>query len=316
MKKLRIVFFGTPDFAVASADAIFEAGYEIAAVVTAPDKHAGRGHRLLESPVKQWAMRHNLPVLQPSNLKEEKFLEDLKSFKANLFVVIAFRMLPEIVWNMPELGTFNLHASLLPRYRGAAPINHAIIAGETVTGVTTFFLKHEIDTGDIILQRSIEIDPSDNAGSLHDKLMHLGAQVSLETLQKISSGDIDPIPQANTGLEATPAPKIFHETCFINWNTGSTRIKNFVRGLSPYPAARTYLQFPCGPREEYKIFEIGITDNVARLAPGELRIEDGKILIGSADNVMEILSLQAQGKRRLNSRDFLNGLRKNTSSPK
>ena len=209
-KKLRIVFLGTPEFAVESLDRIHSAGYDIAAIVTMPDKPAGRGHRLLQSPVKQWAVAHDIKVLQPVSLKDPEFIGELQSLNANLFVVIAFRMLPEVVWRMPELGTFNLHASLLPRYRGAAPINHAVMNGDKTTGVTTFFLKHEIDTGDIIAQRSIEIDPDEDAGSVHDRLMHLGADLTLETLQSIVDGTLHTISQEQlltSGEEPTPDRK-------------------------------------------------------------------------------------------------------------
>ena len=239
-KKLRIVFLGTPEFAVESLDRIHSAGYDIAAIVTMPDKPAGRGHRLLQSPVKQWAVAHDIKVLQPVSLKDPEFIGELQSLNANLFVVIAFRMLPEVVWRMPELGTFNLHASLLPRYRGAAPINHAVMNGDKTTGVTTFFLKHEIDTGDIIAQRSIEIDPDEDAGSVHDRLMHLGADLTLETLQSIVDGTLHTISQEQlltSGEEPTPAPKIFRDTCRIDWNRNAADIHNHIRGLAPYPAA-------------------------------------------------------------------------------
>lgn len=306
--KLRIVFFGTPEFAVESAKAIYNAGYEIAAVVTAPDKIGGRGHKLLQSDVKQWAIANNLPVLQPVNLKDEEFLQHLKGLDANLFVVIAFRMLPEAVWTMPSLGTFNLHASLLPRYRGAAPINHAIMNGDTETGVTTFFLRHEIDTGDIILQQSIKIEENDNAGSLHDKLMHLGAEVTLRTLDLIGKDEVNAVPQSAISAESSPAPKIFHHNSMIDWNLPADETRNFVRGLSPYPAARANLQFPLNNKEEYKIFEVKtVSEQLAD--PGKVLVADGKIFVGCGKGSLEILSLQAQGKRRLEARDFLNGLK-------
>ncbi|MDE6503967.1 MAG: methionyl-tRNA formyltransferase, partial [Muribaculaceae bacterium] len=272
-KKLRIVFLGTPEFAVESLDRIHSAGYDIAAVVTMPDKPAGRGHKLLQSPVKQWAVAHDIKVLQPARLKDPAFVDELRSLNANLFVVIAFRMLPEIVWQMPELGTFNLHASLLPRYRGAAPINHAVMNGDTKTGVTTFFLKHEIDTGDIIAQRSIDIAPDEDAGSVHDRLMLLGADLTLETLQSIVDGTLRTISQdelLTAGEEPTPAPKIFRETCEIDWNRTAAEIQNHVRGLAPYPAAWTRLTLP-GQTDaiEMKVLKVKTSDN-SQLAPGEV----------------------------------------------
>lgn len=309
MNKLRIIFFGTPEFAVNSADAIFKAGYDIAAVVTMPDKEAGRGHKLFQSPVKQWALKHSIPVLQPVKLKDSDFINELKAFGANLFVVIAFRMLPEVVWSMPELGTFNLHASLLPDYRGAAPINWALINGEKETGVTTFFLQHEIDTGDVIMQEKIAIDDCDDAGTLHDKLIELGAKVTLATLRSIEAGNYTTQTQASLGGCYKTAPKIFHETCFIDWNKTSREIINFVRGLSPYPAARAMLQFPKNAKEEYKVFQVMESHSGRKIQPGEAFIEKDKLLIGCADGCVEILSLQPQGKRRMDVKDFLNGLR-------
>ncbi|MDE5647560.1 MAG: methionyl-tRNA formyltransferase [Muribaculaceae bacterium] len=311
-KKLRIVFLGTPEFAVESLDRIHSAGYDIAAVVTMPDKPAGRGHKLLQSPVKQWAVAHDIKVLQPARLKDPAFVDELRSLNANLFVVIAFRMLPEIVWQMPELGTFNLHASLLPRYRGAAPINHAVMNGDTKTGVTTFFLKHEIDTGDIIAQRSIDIAPDEDAGSVHDRLMLLGADLTLETLQSIVNGTLRTISQdelLTAGEEPTPAPKIFRETCEIDWNRTAAEIQNHVRGLAPYPAAWTRLTLP-GQTDaiEVKVLKVKTSDN-SQLAPGEVTAGNGKLTVGcSGKTAIEILELKAEGKRAMPAADFLRGL--------
>lgn len=311
MKKedLKIVFFGTPEFAVESLEAINNAGYDVAAVVTMPDKQAGRGHRMFESPVKLWALKHGKKVLQPANLKDEQFIDELKGIGANLFIVIAFRMLPEKVWGMPELGTFNLHASLLPRYRGAAPINHAIMNGDKETGVTTFFLQHEIDTGDVICQERLDIGDKESAGELHDRLMKLGAEVTLKTLQKIIDGTAEATPQHLMDSEPTPAPKIFHDDCFIDFDRPATAIFNFVRGLSPYPAARALLQFPSTAPAEYKIFEVSPEAIVSTLEPGKPAISDGKLLVGCADGAVELLSLQAPGKKRISAREFINGLR-------
>lgn len=306
---MKIVFFGTPEFAVASADAILKAGYDMAAVVTATDKIAGRGHKLMKPALKIWAEENGIPVLQPEKLKDEVFLATLREINADLFVVIAFRMLPEAVWNMPRLGTFNLHASLLPHYRGAAPINWAIINGEKETGVTTFFLKHEIDTGDVIEQAGITIEDDDDAGSLHDKLMALGAEVTLTTLKRIEIDDIKPTPQDDLGSSDKKAPKIFHETCMINWNRRAHEVRNFIRGLSPYPAARAILDMG-DEANEYKVFEVKEIMNEGVYAPGEVRIENGRMTVGCAEGAVEILSLQPQGKRRMPTRDFLNGLRK------
>ncbi|MDE6768605.1 MAG: methionyl-tRNA formyltransferase, partial [Muribaculaceae bacterium] len=234
-KKIKIVFFGTPEFAVASLDRLLKDGWDVAAVVTMPDKIAGRGHKLIESDVKKYAVEHGLRVLQPEKLKAPEFVDELRSIGADLFIVIAFRMLPEVVWGMPRLGTFNLHASLLPRYRGAAPLNWAVINGDTETGVTTFFLKHEIDTGDIIEQRKVEILPTDNVGDVHDRLMELGADMVAHTVSDIAAGNVTPQPQPEG--EFIPAPKIFKETCRIDWAQSAVKIHNLIRGLSPYPAA-------------------------------------------------------------------------------
>lgn len=313
MKKedLKIVFLGTPDFAVESLRRIHKGGYNIVGVITMPDKPAGRGHKLLHSPVKQYAVANNLPLFQPINLKDPQFVEELRSLGANLFIVIAFRMLPEVVWSMPELGTFNLHASLLPKYRGAAPINWAVMNGDTETGVTTFFLKHEIDTGDIIRQEKIDILPSDNVGDVHDKLMMLGADLTIETIDHIIAGDLKPIPQDKLlqGEEPTPAPKIFKDTCLIDWNKPAITVHNHVRGLSPYPAA--WIEMPIEERESItmKVFETSVVEWVGELTPGKLTIDRGHIYVDCADNRIEILSLQVAGKKRMPAADFLRGLK-------
>lgn len=306
-KDLKIVFLGTPDFAVESLDRLVKGGYNVAAVITMPDKPAGRGHKMFESPVKLYAVEHGLRVLQPANLKDEAFLEQLRAIDADLFIVIAFRMLPMAVWQMPRLGTFNLHASLLPRYRGAAPINWAIINGDTVTGVTTFFLKHEIDTGDILRQESVEILPEDNVDSLHDKLMHLGAELTIDTVEHIIAGDLKPLPQDQLtgGIEPAPAPKIFKDTCRIDWSIPANKVHNLIRGLSPYPAAWTEID-----GTQFKVFETRVADDSVAFAPGEAKCENGRMIVGCGDNTaIEILSIQPQGKKRMAAADYLRGKR-------
>ncbi len=313
MKKenLKIVFLGTPDFAVESLRRIHEGGYNIVGVITMPDKPAGRGHKLIHSPVKQYALANNLPLLQPVNLKDPQFVEELRGLGANLFVVIAFRMLPEVVWSMPSLGTFNLHASLLPKYRGAAPINWAVINGDTETGVTTFFLKHEIDTGDIIRQERIEIAPTDNVGDVHDRLMMLGADLTIDTIDHIIAGDLKTIPQDEIlqGAEPTPAPKIFKDTCQIDWTKPAVNVHNLVRGLSPYPAAWTAMEQDGRESITMKVFETAIVEWGGTLTPGKFTIETGHLYVDCADNRIEILSLQAAGKKRMPTADFLRGLK-------
>lgn len=316
-EELRIVFLGTPEFAVESLDAIVSHGYNVVAVVTMPDKPAGRGHHLYQSPIKEYAVAHKLPLLQPEKLKDPEFLRQLRSFDANLFVVIAFRMLPREVWQMPALGTFNLHASLLPRYRGAAPINWAVINGDTQTGVTTFFLKHDIDTGDIIGQESIEILPTDNVGDVHDRLMHLGARLTLDTLNHIVEGDLTPIPQEQLlqGEVPTPAPKIFKETCHIDWTQTAQKVHNLVRGLSPYPAAWCELCDAANPQRpplaNLKIFTTRIaTTRREHTDAGMVSIEGNTLTVVCGDGlVVEILELQPSGKRRMAIAEFLRGAR-------
>lgn len=303
---LRIVFFGTPEFAVASLKKLVDEGFDIAAVVTMPDKVAGRGHRLQQSDVKKFAVEHGLRVLQPANLKSEDFIDTLRQIDADLFIVIAFRMLPEVVWAMPRLGTFNLHASLLPRYRGAAPINRAIMNGEKETGITTFFLKHEIDTGDMIEQRAMTINEDDDAGTVHDRLMSMGADMVLHTVESIIAGNLQTEPQPEG--EFIGAPKIFRSDCAIYWNSPSLQIHNQVRGLSPYPAAFTEIEDENGRRYTAKIFRTSVTgENNGNMKPGSV-ITDGKRLkVATADGLLEILELQPAGKKRMEASAYLLG---------
>ena len=310
-KDLKIVFLGTPDFAVESLRRLVEGGYNIVGVITMPDKIAGRGHKMFQSPVKEYAVEHNLKLLQPANLKDPAFVEELRSLQADLQIVIAFRMLPEVVWNMPPMGTFNLHASLLPKYRGAAPINWAVMNGDTETGVTTFFLKHEIDTGDIIQQRSIPIAKTDNVGVIHDRLMMLGADMVIETVDAILAGEVKPIPQdelCNQGIEATPAPKIFKDTCRVDWNAPAEKVYNHIRGLSPYPAAWTEIEKD-GEVFSFKIFETLEPIDDINLAPGELKHDKHRLVIGCADGAIEILSMQLSGKKRMTPDECMRGFK-------
>jgi len=307
-QELRIVYMGTPDFAVESLRALLEGGYNVVGVVTMPDKPVGRhGSVLQPSPVKQFAVEHGLKVLQPERLKDPAFVEELRSLRADLQIVVAFRMLPEVVWAMPPLGTFNAHASLLPKYRGAAPINWAIINGETETGITTFFLKHEIDTGDIIQQVRIPIGETDNAEVVHDKLMVLSGKLVTETVDNILAGTVTSIPQdAIERAEPTPAPKIFRDTCRIDWNQPTRRIYDFIRGLSPYPAAWTTLD-----GKSVKIYEAEkmATPNPS-LTPGTLA-SDGKtwLQVTTADGRLLLKTLQLEGKKKMPVADLLRGLK-------
>ena len=305
---MKIVFFGTPEFAVVSLDKLIKAGFDIAAVVTMPDKIAGRGHKLIESDVKKYAVANGLQVLQPTNLKSPEFVDKLQEIYADLFSVIAFRMLPEVVWSMPRLGTFNLHASLLPKYRGAAPINWAVINGEKETGVTTFFLKHEIDTGDIIQQEKIEILPDENVGDIHDKLMYLGANMVVDTVKAIDKGEIVTTPQPDG--EHIPAPKIFKDTCRIDWKDNSLHIHNLVRGLSPYPAAWTTMVDSRNSDEplDVKIFETRLSDEgISSDTPGDIIILKDRLFVSTGSKTVEIISLQPAGKKRMNGDAFLRG---------
>lgn len=303
MNSLRIIFMGTPEFAVPSLEILIENKFNIVAVITAPDKPQGRGQKLIPSPVKVAALKHNVPVLQPTNLKSTAFLEELKSYSANLQVVVAFRMLPETVWAMPSLGTFNLHASLLPQYRGAAPISWAIINGEKETGVTTFFLKHEIDTGSIIFQEKEPIHASDDVGLLYERLMTKGAALVLKTVQAIEVGNYPTIPQSDHN-EIKHAPKIFKETCEINWNQPSKKIVDFVRGLSPYPGAWTVLN-----GKMYKIFkcEESRVQSKQSIVTDNLWIIDHGLKIRTVDGWVNILEFQPEGKKRMTVEEFLRG---------
>ncbi len=304
--ELRIVFFGTPDFAVATLDALVQAGLNVVAVVTMPDKPAGRGKHIQFSPVKEYGLAHNIPVLQPEKMKNPTFVEELRSYHADLQVVVAFRMMPEVVWNMPPMGTLNVHGSLLPQYRGAAPINRAIMNGETETGVTTFKLKHEIDTGDIMLRHKVAILPEDNAGTLHDKLMVAGAQLMVETIQKVVSGEIVEIPQDNIPLsELKFAPKIFKEDTHINWNSPVKEILNFVRGLSPYPAAYSHIA-----DKQIKVYTCHIEELANAPAPGTMETDGSNLLrFSGADGWVYIDEIQIEGKKRMDIGSFLRGFR-------
>ncbi|MDR1679859.1 MAG: methionyl-tRNA formyltransferase [Prevotellaceae bacterium] len=306
---LRIVYMGTPDFAVESLRRLHEGGYNIVGVITMPDKAAGRGHKIQHSPVKQYALENNLPLLQPERLKDEAFLSELKSLRADLQIVVAFRMLPEAVWNMPRLGTFNLHASLLPQYRGAAPINWAVINGETETGVTTFFLTHEIDTGNIILQEKVEIAKTDTAGIVHDRLMDMGAALVVKTVDLILAGKAQGMPQPQSET-LKPAPKIFKETCRMDWAKTTAELYNFVRGLSPYPAAWTEITTPTGETLTLKIFESEEEISEHQHRAGELFTDNKTFLkIATSDGYLRLLSVQLAGKKRMTTEELLRGFK-------
>ncbi|MCF0198153.1 MAG: methionyl-tRNA formyltransferase [Bacteroidaceae bacterium] len=307
-KELRIVYMGTPEFAVLPLRRLVEDGRHVVAVVTMPDKAVGRHHdTLTPSPVKQYAVEHGIPVLQPEKLKDEQFLADLRSYEADLQVVVAFRMLPEVVWAMPRLGTFNLHAALLPQYRGAAPINWAVIHGDRETGVTTFFLDHDIDTGVVIHRQSVPIEDTDDAGIVHDKLMFLGADLVLQTVADIEAGAVHPIPQRELAVDEPlrPAPKIFRETCELRWAEHTVETAyNFVRGLSPYPAAWTTL----ADGRQLKIFVARRGERVGGLTPGTMDTDGRQWLrIACTDGWLDILQLQLAGKKRMAIDDFLRG---------
>lgn len=311
-ENLKIVFFGTPDFAVESLDRLVKGGYNIVGVVTMPDKAAGRGHKMYQSPVKEYAVEHGLKLLQPVNLKDPVFVEELRSLNADLQIVIAFRMMPEVVWNMPPLGTFNLHASLLPKYRGAAPINWAVMNGDTETGVTTFFLKHEIDTGDIIQQERIPIAETDNVGVIHDKLMLLGAGMVIETVDAIIDRTVKPIPQEqllNKNEEPTPAPKIYKETCKIDFTRTACDVYNHIRGLSPYPAAWTEITDSTGAVHTVKIFETALPNDKFVGEPGAVITTKDTLTIACREGSIEVLSLQLAGKKRMTTAEFLRGFK-------
>ena len=312
MKKedLKIVFMGTPEFAVGTLQRLVEGGYNVVAVVTQPDKPVGRHQDTLQpSEVKRYALEHGLPVLQPEKMKDPEFIEQLRSYHADVQVVVAFRMLPEVVWAMPRFGTFNVHAALLPNYRGAAPINWAVINGETMTGVTTFFLDHDIDTGRIIMQKTFPIPDDADVEYVYDGLMHLGADIATETLDRMLAGDgqVEAVPQEewNASQEETlkPAPKIFKDTCRIDWNKPAKQVYDFVRGLSPYPGAWTTLVSPDGKSTVLKIFKTAKVDTAQ--TGSTIRVEGKKLMVGG----LELVELQLTGKKRMLARDFLNGFR-------
>ena len=302
--RMKIVFMGTPDFAVASLDALVKANFDIVAVITAPDKPAGRGQKINESAVKKYAVEHDIPVLQPEKLKNLEFLEQLKSFDADLQVVVAFRMLPEVVWNMPKKGTINLHGSLLPQYRGAAPINHAIINGEKESGVTTFFLTHEIDTGDIIQSATTPIADDETAGELHDKLMQIGAELVVKTVKAIKEDNYQEQPQPQSEV-LKHAPKIFKEDCKIDWNQPAQQVYNLVRGLSPYPTAFTFLN-----DKTLKVFKAELESKEPGITAGGF-LTDGKTYLKFAakDGFIKLVDIQYEGKKRMLIEDFLRGMR-------
>ncbi len=293
---------GTPEFAVPSLDQLVANNWNVVAVITAPDKPKGRGQKLIPSPVKEAALKHEIPVLQPTNLKSPEFLEELRSYQADLQIVVAFRMLPEVVWAMPSLGTFNLHASLLPNYRGAAPINWAIINGEKETGVTTFFLKHEIDTGSIIYQEKVPILPEENLGDIYEKLMELGSRLVVKTVEDIAEGNVQALPQ-DESKAIHHAPKIFKETGKINWENSAESIHNLIRGLSPYPAAWTELE-----GKICKIYQSKVVPTDLSSIPGKTYTDEKSYLrIGTSSGQLEILELQLEGKKRMKTVDFLRG---------
>lgn len=307
----RIIFMGTPEFAVPTLQALVENRFKTVAVVTQPDKPVGRhGSTLQMPPVKKYAIEQGIPVLQPEKMKDEAFINEIKRLNADLQIVVAFRMLPEIIWNMPRLGTFNVHASLLPQYRGAAPINWAIINGEKKTGVTTFFLDKEIDTGRIIMQRETEIPDDADAACIYEKLMYMGAELCLETTRAII--DNDGLVQTTTQKESSDlkiAPKIFKHTCKIDWENTTQNIYNFIRGISPYPGANTKLiNTTNGSEQDLKIYKTQKTEMTATLRPGTIQIEKGRLFVNNQDKLLEIIELQLSGKRKMNAKDFINGI--------
>lgn len=294
---------GTPEFAVPSLNILVKNNYKICGVVTVPDKKKGRGLNLSYSEIKKFSIEHSLNVLQPDNLRDPEFIKSITDLKPDLILVVAFRILPEEVYTIPIHGSVNLHASLLPKFRGAAPINHALINGETETGVTTFFLKKKVDTGNIILQKRIKIEAEDDAGTLHEKLSELGAECLLETVRVIEAGKV--ILKIQNDSDASPAPKIFKENCKIDWNQNAGKIHDFIRGLSPYPAAFTFLN-----NRSVKIFRTALTGNPKTGIPGSIVAEDKKLLVSCLDNMIEILELQTEGKKSIPASEFINGLDK------
>lgn len=308
-QSLRIIFMGTPEFAVASLDALVQAGCNVVAVITAPDKPSGRGMKMNESAVKKYAVEKNIPILQPEKLKKPEFLDELKSFKADLQIVVAFRMLPVVVWNMPSMGTINVHGSLLPQYRGAAPINWAVINGEKETGVTTFKLKHEIDTGDILLQDKLSIGENENAGEVHDRMMLLGAELLVKTVKGIAENCLIETPQnlkfKIQNLKLQHAPKIFTETCKIDWNKPVEEVHNLIRGLAPYPAAFTFLN-----GKKLKVYKVDKEVKVPAIAAGEFETDHKTFLKFACNNgFVNVLELQLEGKKKMAIVDFLRGYR-------
>lgn len=304
MKDLRIVFMGTPDFAVTILDSIIKNKFNVVGVITAPDKQAGRGQKVQQSAVKKYALENNLNILQPSNLKSPEFLETLTALQPNLQIVVAFRMLPKAVWSLPEFGTFNLHASLLPDYRGAAPINWAIMNGETETGTTTFFLDDKIDTGEIILQNKTTIEKDETVGQLHDKLMNLGSELVIETIQQINTGKVTTTKQPEQSNKL--AYKIFTETCRINWNLDTLSIYNHIRGLNPYPAAWTTLENK-GETLQVKIYNCSPLLESHHLAPGSIITDKKSIKVATVDGFINIQQLKIAGKKLMNTDSLLNG---------
>lgn len=309
-KSLRIVYMGTPDFAEASLRRLVEEGFNVVGVVTGMDKPVGRhGSVLQPTPVKQYAVSQGIPVLTPEKLKDEGFLADLAALKADLQIVVAFRMLPEVVWSMPRLGTFNLHGSLLPQYRGAAPINWAVINGDAETGVTTFFLRHDIDTGDIISQVSVPILDDDDAGTIHDKLMEIGADLVVKTVDDIIAGNVHPTAQPELPAEEMrPAPKIFKETCRMDWTLSASALRNFVRGMSPYPAAWTVLVMPDGNTADFKVLKAQTVSGASVLEPGSI-VTDGRsyIDVATGEGMLRLQEVQMAGKKRMPAQAFLCG---------
>ena len=306
-KGLNIVFFGTPDFAAGVLQEILKSPHQVAGVVTTPDKPAGRGRKLRPSAVKQLALENNLPVLQPANLKDPVFLKNLRALNADVFVVVAFRILPRVVWEMPPKGTFNLHASLLPDYRGAAPINWAIINGEKQTGVTTFFIDDRIDTGEIIAQTPVDIAPDETAGTLHDKLMHAGARLTLQTLDRLAAGKVETRKQSHIPTPH-PAPKLNKDNTRIHWNRPVTEIERLIRGLAPYPGAWTQV-LRNGTSEKWYIYSAGIEQNKPDLPPGTAVLDGKKLKIAASDGWILPQTLKPQAKKTMPVKDFLNGIR-------
>ena len=301
---MKIIFMGTPEFAVPSLEILLKNNYDIVGVVTVPDKRKGRGRALQYSDVKKFALEKNLYLLQPEKMKDPSFIKEIENLQPDLIIIVAFRILPKEIFTIPKYGSFNLHGSLLPKYRGAAPINWALINGEKETGVTTFFLKETVDTGNIILQTKIPINKDDDAGVIHDKLSNIGAETVLETVKLIEKGNINVTFQDDS--LASPAPKIFKEDCRINWKQSSAKIYNFIRGLSPYPASYTYLD-----NKIIKIYKSGLTNKQVTSRPSTIHIEDKKLFVNTNDYMIEILELQLEGKKRMSANDFINGILKN-----